>query len=125
LAGIRLGHESLKNVTYVIFHPVQKYKVPYLCGKCQATHTYKSYHLDLDDQGTVIVSHGVFDALREVGLPGLQVLNEVQKPPPQHLSFGGPVMAGNLVSAEDAKKSFGRLTVIKNKLLQPRSKPYG
>jgi hypothetical protein len=125
MAGVRLGHESLRNTTYVIFHPYQKYKVPYICGKCNTTHKFKAYHLDLDDQGAVIVSHGVFNALRAVGLPGLRVLNEVEKPPPQHLSFGATEVVAALVSADDAKKSFGRLTVIKNKLIQPRSKPYG
>ena len=126
MAGVRLGHSGLRNTTLVLFHPVKKYKNgPYLCPKCGTSHVYKSYHLDLDDQGTVIVSVGVFNALRELGLPGLTILNEVAKPPPQHLAVGGVAqMVGSLVSAKDAKKTFGRLDIVKNRLLKPRLKAH-
>lgn len=121
MAGVRLGHETLRNGTLVLFHPVKKYKNgPYLCPKCNLAHVNKSYHLDLDDQGTVIVSIGVFNALRELGLPGLTVLNEVAHPPTQNLSVGGAAIAIAPATYEEVKGN--RFTVIKNKLFSPRVK---
>lgn len=124
MAGVRLGHDTARNQTVVLFHPVKRYKNgPYLCPKCGTAHVFKSYHLDFDDQGTTIVSIGVFNALRELGLPGLTIMGEVLKPPPQHLSMGGQTIVGELVTAEEFKRG-NRLSVLKNKIFAPRIKQY-
>ena len=53
-----------------------------VCPTCHTVHERKTYHLNLDDTGAVIVSPVVFERLKEIGLAGLEIVNEVAKPPP-------------------------------------------
>lgn len=119
MAGVRLTHETLRGVTYVV-GTRRRYTVPVLCPKCGTTHTHKTYHLDLDGEGAVIVSPTIFERLREVGLPGLRLENEVLRPPNQSVSIeiGGTPMQMKVAPANGHRPN--RLTVLKNKLLQPR-----
>lgn len=84
MPGIRITHPTLRNTVYVV--PVLDRPwpggVPHYCGTCQRDHPCKTYHLDLDDQGAVIVSQGVLDELLKVGMAKMTVKNEVTKPPP-------------------------------------------
>jgi len=117
-AGVRLLHRKLRGVMLVLPHPTQRYKVPYLCPACGVTHERKTYHLRLDGEGAVIVSKEVFERLREMGLPDLQVMNEVQKPPSQTIQVNAP--SHQPKQYEEVR--VGRLTLIKNKLVRPRSR---
>ena len=71
-----------------VVHP-KPYLVPLLCGVCGFPHTTKTYHLNLDSQGAVIVSETVYERLKEVQLAGLTLANSVLVPPP--LTVGGPM----------------------------------
>jgi hypothetical protein len=87
MAGIRLHHPVLTSCTYVVqleqpFHN----GLPRACPRCAGkVHQSKSVHLTLDDTGHVIVSPEVFATLLTVHLAGMEVTNEVDRPPPQEI----------------------------------------
>jgi hypothetical protein len=114
--GIRLFHKTLKNCTIVIIHPTRKYKIPYLCPTCNKQHERKAIHLNLDDQGSVIVSAGVFKHLQESGLPDLSVANEVNNPPSQTLYMGSNPRSYDVEEIDMGSPS-GRFTVIRKKII--------
>lgn len=89
MPGVRLAHPSLRGITYVVEDPFRPYTVPYLCQTCQTTHNMKSYHLELDGEGAVIVSTTVYERLQELGMAGLVLMNEVKEPPPITIGFAG------------------------------------
>lgn len=80
MAGIRLRHPTLRSGLYLVKH-YRRYKYPMVCPTCHTVHLRKTYHLNLDESGAVIVSSIVFERLKEIGLAGLEIENEVLKPP--------------------------------------------
>jgi len=84
MPGVRLHHRNLANCVFVADDLRRRYQVPFDCVLCGKAHDHKTYHLNLDTDGNVIVSPKVFERLREIGLIGedLEVLNEVREPPP-------------------------------------------
>jgi len=57
-----------------------------VCNRCKIRHDVKTIHLDLDDNGRQMVSWGVFELLRKAGMPHLDVVGTVAKPPALILS---------------------------------------
>lgn len=80
MAGIRLRHPHFARVTLVVELP-SRYPRPYDCPRCRKLHEYKAIHLQLDDQGCVIVARPVYEKLLQVHLAGMEVVNEVPRPP--------------------------------------------
>lgn len=87
MAGVRLHHPSLFDCMYVVeLGTPFANEQPKFCPTCLKSHARKSLHLKLDSNGDVFVTPGVLETLRTVFLAGLEVVNEVEKPPP--LSIG-------------------------------------
>jgi hypothetical protein len=89
MAGVRLHHPTLRagegtTLTYVVELPLPM-MTQRLCPVCGKVHGNKAIHLRLDGNGDVIVSTEVFAALLTVFLGGLEVANEIDKPPPLFL----------------------------------------
>lgn len=85
MSGVRLvsADPDAAGTTLVVSVPVA-YGVPFLCPRCKSTHEFKTYHLDIDGEGAVIVSPGVLDTLRRFKMlerTKLAVSNEVRRPP--------------------------------------------
>lgn len=123
MAGVRVIHDDLRGVPYTVAHPTRKYREPYLCPACRKVHTHKTYHLDLDGEGAAIVSSEVFQRLREAGMPGLTLANEVKSPPAQHIRLKEGAVVGVFADAVQEYHYQGktrRLHVLKNRLLAPR-----
>jgi len=59
----------------------QEYPEPYDCPSCSKIHNRKAVHLRLDADGDVIVSSPVYESLKIVFFAGLEIMNEVEKPP--------------------------------------------
>jgi hypothetical protein len=78
----------------------RRYTVPYLCSTCGRAHELKTYHLDLDGVGDVVVSESVYERLREVDFAGMKVLGEVRDPEPIVLSLDGRSEAYRVVPYE-------------------------
>ena len=105
MPGIRIKHTTLTSTCYlvpVMGKPYVRYgrPVPMLCPLCQVLHPVKTVHLWLEPDGTVIVSPGVLDELRLAGMPDLEVVNEVQAPPP--LRLGNPVSVPKFTAYQEA-----------------------
>lgn len=89
-SGIRVRHTGgLTSTVYLV--PVLKKPYttgPIDCPLCQTFHPVKTVHLWLEDDGGVIVSPGVLEELKMAGMPQLEIVNEVKKPPPLQLGVG-------------------------------------
>lgn len=83
MAGVKLHHPTLFSCMYVVELP-QPFAngQPKACPTCSKPHAAKSLHLRLDSNGDVFVTPGVLETLRGVFLAGLEIANEVEKPPP-------------------------------------------
>lgn len=89
--GIRIRHRTLRSCVALVPVLAKPYTTgPIDCPTCKVLHPVKTVHLWLDDTGTVLVSEGVLAELRMAGMPELEVLGQVGKPPP--LRLGGPVL---------------------------------
>jgi hypothetical protein len=105
MPGIRVTHPDPKkrNARYVVVDSSVPYPEPYTCtppefGGCGSTHNFKTHHLNLDETGSVIVSQGVFDRIKErLALDGFVIGNEVKKPPALGIGMGmGEGQWGNI-----------------------------
>lgn len=96
MPGVRLHHPTLRSCTFTVEDVLRPYRTPYTCPVCSVahnapvTHSHKTYHLDLDSEGDIIVSETVFAHLKTLpGLAGLLPKNEVQKPPDLVVGMNG------------------------------------
>ena len=94
MPGVRVHHPTLRSGRYTVETPRQQYGVPYACPICKRLHYYKAHHIELDDNGNGIVSEGVLEELRYAGMAGLEIVNEVPKPPP--VTIGDPRWNGHV-----------------------------
>jgi hypothetical protein len=96
MPGVRLSHPTLRGVTYTLELRGRPYAEPIGCPVCNRFHEVKTYHLNLDGNGDVIVSETVYENLRKGGgLGQLRFANAVANPPAVGLSFtakGGYVL---------------------------------
>lgn len=87
MPGIRYQHPTHRNVRYTIVEPNIPYPEPYHCtspelGGCGTVHLFKTHHLNLDDTGSVIVSTGMHERIKDrLALDGFVQTNVVKKPP--------------------------------------------
>ena len=91
--GIRIRHKTKRGGIALV--PIWKKPIRGLqrsCPTCQVIHTDsfgrhgKTVHLYLDSAGTCIVSPGVLEELKSIGMPNLVVDAAIAKPPPLTLS---------------------------------------
>lgn len=87
MPGIRVQHPTQRSVRYTVVESDKPYPEPYTCtppefGGCGSVHLFKTHHLNLDGQGAVIVSTGVYDRIKQrLAIDGFVETNEVKKPP--------------------------------------------
>lgn len=114
MPGVRVQHPTQKNVRYTVVEPNIPYPEPYTCtppefGGCGSTHLFKTHHLNLDDTGSVIVSTGVYDRIKDrLELDGFATVNEVKKPPRIGVGFNqlrpGPTGGIQIVRSPNHKE---------------------
>jgi hypothetical protein len=121
--GVRLAHATLRNCTWVVPTRRKYKKGPYQCPTCNKEHEFKTYHLNLDDQGTCIVSEQIFKNLKRLSLPDLSIANEVNDPPSQTLFMGSTPKVFNIEVRKRGLKP--DLIVATNKLFDPRRRVHG
>lgn len=87
MPGIRIRHHTLRSCVALVplMHKPLVGASLDECPSCHVIHPVKTVHLWLDDSGSCIVSKGVLKDLREAGMPDLDTLEEVKKPPPLHV----------------------------------------
>jgi hypothetical protein len=87
MPGVRFQHPTQRNVRYTIVEPSIPYPEPYQCtppefGGCGSVHLFKTHHLNLDDTGSVILSIGMVERIKErLAADGFVQTNAVAKPP--------------------------------------------
>ena len=69
----------------IVSLPFQWDSLKKTCNLCQVPHLVKTVHLWLDDNDECLVSTGVFERLKKAGMPDLEVVGSVDKPPPIHI----------------------------------------
>lgn len=95
MPGLRLTHPTLRGVRLTVEVPHRRLKAPMACSSCNAFHDFKTYHLDLDGEGAVIVSPEVWGQLQQVPGNPLRFANPVPRPPSRTLALdakGGYVL---------------------------------
>jgi hypothetical protein len=100
MAGVRIRHVTARTCTYTLVDASRPLLAPLLCAVCVRTHTFKTYHIRLDDNGAAIVSPEVAERIGRLGpQTGFTVMNEVLRPPAQNIALapgrpdGPPVIA--------------------------------
>lgn len=91
--GVRIQHPTARSVTFSVTDGNRPYRVPLACGAsivvagelrpCGRIHTFKTYHLNLDETGAVIVSQEIVERLRRIAGQPFAVANPVPHPPDQ------------------------------------------
>ena len=86
--GIRVRHELATNTMFVVTDIARPYGEPFACLKCNTIHTHKTYHLQIDDAGSVVVSQGIWEQIQRLpNQGGFELANVVKDPPNQKLSM--------------------------------------
>jgi hypothetical protein len=86
-----LHHPQFSSCTFVVELPTAfENAQPHRCPSCSQPnapkfHDRKSIHLHLDENGDVFVTPGVLETLKTVFLAGMEIVNEVEKPPMQKI----------------------------------------
>jgi hypothetical protein len=90
--GVRIQHATERSTRLVLVDQRRPYPQPLWCEPpCATTHTFKAYHLDLDESGACIVSREIVERIKALpGMGGFRVANAVPKPPPQRLVIPAP-----------------------------------
>ena len=100
MEGVRIQHDTARNVTFTLVDASRPYRGVYDCGECGRPHVFKTYHLRLDDTGSAIVSQEINDRLQRVGAygpgGGFRIAGAVAKPPTQIITTGS-VTRGRIV----------------------------
>lgn len=88
MPGARLHHPN-RDVwgKRMVVEVQRRYPNPWFCPDCGEVHAHKTYHLDIDSDGFVIVSDGVLEGMQKAipRLAGFLVVNPVAAPPTQRL----------------------------------------
>jgi hypothetical protein len=88
--GIRLRHPSLRSAVFTVIHH-RRYTVPFACPACGTLHERKTYHLELDSNGEVVVSREIHERLRELRALPLVTVGPELNPQPITIQIGGPI----------------------------------
>lgn len=99
--GVRLHHPDLRNCTIAVAHPERRYPEPWFCPRCQLYHEFKTYHLEIDSVGDVVVEETViFAKLEAIGFAGFAAMGVVAKPETQRIGFDAVKVGGVLQIGE-------------------------
>ena len=81
--GFRLRHETIRMGLVLVPLVWVKFPKPMACPSCQIMHPFKTIHLHMEPDGTVLVSKGVLEHLQRAGLENhsLTLEGAVKNPP--------------------------------------------
>jgi hypothetical protein len=101
MAGVRLHHSELRNVTYTITNYAVPLKAPMFCWSCSGglegasprvvIHDHKTFHLNINAAGDVVVAEELVEMMHRTGLlkeAGLAAVNGIVKPEMQVVQHG-------------------------------------
>ena len=80
--SVRVHHPTLRNCIFTLTQPSRPYPSPYPCPMCEQTHTYKTFHLNLDEHGNVCVTQEIYELFKSEGiLEDLRAIKSVTPAP--------------------------------------------
>lgn len=95
MAGVRIQHPTARSVTFTMVDGSRVYREPFACHAlivvrgelrpCARIHTHKTYHLNLDESGAVIVAPEIVARLERIPGNPFRIANEVLEPPAQRI----------------------------------------
>lgn len=97
MAGIRVQHPEARNCRFTVVENDRPYLTPYQCtppefGGCGVVHMFKTHHLNLDENGSVIIGDVLYQKIKGLlALNGFQETNEVKRPPTLGIGVGSQV----------------------------------
>lgn len=116
--GVRLVHSNAELAGRVVVVPTfRRYATPRLCSICKTAHDVKHYHLTLDGQAAVIVSHTILRRLKEIGMAGFTIESQVKSPPALVVSNRTPPTRRDLTLMREALKGLtppGMRAIVRN-----------
>jgi hypothetical protein len=104
-AGVRIQHPTERNCVFTLVDASRPYRDPFFCMACGGkTHTFKTYHIRLDESGAAIVSQEIAERLKRLPVQPFTVANEVVAPPPQTLRPGAPLELVPIVASPELRE---------------------
>jgi hypothetical protein len=88
VSGLRIRHAEVTNRILTIVDRSRPYTVPLACDVCGVTHLWKTYHIELDDEGSAIVSPEAWAMIERIPAHGFSFTNEVRHPPAKTIGLG-------------------------------------
>jgi hypothetical protein len=86
--AVRLRHPTRRSCVWLVVLPSIRYPVPYDCHRCNQSHIFKTFHLDLNEHGEVAVHPDIYELFKANGIVGeLRAMKEVT-PRPHVIGMG-------------------------------------
>lgn len=104
MSGVRIQHTTERNVTFTLVDGKRPYQHPIDCPVCHRVHTFKTYHIALDETGAAIVSLEIAERIKALPNSGFAVTNEVRKPPPLIVGLNGKHPPRSIVTHRTLKE---------------------
>lgn len=93
--GALLRHDTIRNEILVLEDRKRPFGYVKQCRICMSEHDVKTFHLYLEADGQCMVSYGVLEDLKRMGMPEqLRVVGHEDNPPPLKLGRVGPKSGG-------------------------------
>lgn len=95
MPGVRVQHPTVRNARYTIVEGDKPYPKPINCprpdlGGCGTTHLFKTHHLNVEEDGSVIINTVLFERIKPlIEQEGFVIANEVAKPPTMGIGAAG------------------------------------
>jgi hypothetical protein len=75
--AVRLRHPTKRNCIWTLMQD-KKYPVPHMCHMCNQIHIFKTFHLNLNENGEVAVHPDIYELLKANGIVGeLKAMKQV------------------------------------------------
>lgn len=82
IAAVRLHHPTLRNTVFTVERQDVIYPHPYPCPGCKELHIFKTFHLNLNENGNVTVTPEIYDLFKAQGIDkAFSVVNEATPAP--------------------------------------------
>lgn len=85
--GVRIQHPTERSCSFTLVDGARPYREPWDCppppAGCGRIHQFKTYHLRLDETGSVLVSLQIWERLQRLPGQPFRLANPVTDPPSQ------------------------------------------
>jgi hypothetical protein len=80
--AVRLRHPTKRNCIWTFTQPAVRYSPPHMCHMCNQIHIFKTFHLNLNENGEVAVHPDIYELMKANSIVGeLHAMKEVMPRP--------------------------------------------